>query len=85
MGPDNGALYEVAVPVELGDAGHALRVGAAADISSLSSERRARLHVNLARAHAQRRQVDEAVAALLEAESITSEQIHNQAGKSRPR
>ncbi|MEV6980056.1 helix-turn-helix transcriptional regulator [Sphaerisporangium sp. NPDC051017] len=77
FGPANVALYEVAVAVELGDAGHALRVGAAVDTSPLSSERRARLHVDLARAHAQRRQVDEAVAALLEAESIAPEQIHN--------
>ncbi|WP_424536806.1 helix-turn-helix domain-containing protein [Sphaerisporangium viridialbum] len=77
FGPANVALYEVAVAVELGDAGHALRVGATVDTSPLSSERRARLHVDLARAHAQRRQVDEAVAALLEAESITPEQIRN--------
>ncbi|MEU9891357.1 helix-turn-helix transcriptional regulator [Sphaerisporangium sp. NPDC051011] len=77
FGPANVALYEVTVAVELGDAGHALRVGAAVDTSPLSRERRARLHVDLARAHAQRRQVDEAVAALLEAESIAPEQIRN--------
>ncbi|MFG1879397.1 helix-turn-helix domain-containing protein [Sphaerisporangium sp. NPDC049003] len=77
FGPANVALYEVAVAVEVGDAGHALRVGTAVDTSPLSSERRARLYVDLARAHAQRRQVDEAVSALLEAESITPEQIRN--------
>ncbi|WP_055482550.1 helix-turn-helix domain-containing protein [Sphaerimonospora mesophila] len=77
FGPVNVLLHEVAVAVELGDAGHALRVGAAADTSTLSPERRARLHVDLARAHAQRRQVSEAVAALLEAEEITPEQIRN--------
>jgi tetratricopeptide (TPR) repeat protein len=77
FGSANVALYEVAVAVELGDAGHALRVGTAVDTSPLSSERRARLYVDLARAHAQRRQVDEAVSALLEAESITPEQIRN--------
>ncbi|MFG1683979.1 hypothetical protein ACGFNP_27675 [Nonomuraea sp. NPDC049269] len=47
------------------------------DTSTLSSERKGRLYVDLARAHAQRRQVDEAVAVLLEAESITPEQIRN--------
>ncbi|MBB5784265.1 helix-turn-helix domain-containing protein [Nonomuraea jabiensis] len=77
FGPANVALHEVAVAVEVGDAGHALRVGAAVDASTLSSERRARLAVDLARAHAQRRQVDEAMAQLLEAESITPEQVRN--------
>lgn len=77
FGPANVALHEVAVAVELGDAGHALRVGTAVDTSTLSHERRARLHVDLARAHAQRRQVDKAVSALLEAETITPEQIRN--------
>ncbi|MEU7741198.1 helix-turn-helix domain-containing protein [Nonomuraea sp. NPDC049158] len=77
FGPANVALHEVAVAVELGDAGHALRVGTAVDTSTLSSERKGRLYVDLARAHAQRRQVDEAVAVLLEAESITPEQIRN--------
>ena len=47
------------------------------ETSSLSAERRARLAIDLARAHAQRRQVDEAVAQLLEAERITPEQIRN--------
>ncbi|MFC4591842.1 helix-turn-helix domain-containing protein [Sphaerisporangium corydalis] len=77
FGPANVTLHEVAVGVELGDAGHALRVGTAVDTSVLSPERRARLHVDLARAHAQRRQVEEAVSALLEAETITPEQIRN--------
>jgi hypothetical protein len=77
FGAANVALHEVAVAVELGDAGHALRIGAAVDTSPLSSERRARLHIDMARAYGQRRQVDAAVAALLEAESITPEQIRN--------
>ncbi|GGP17505.1 hypothetical protein LDL08_43155 [Nonomuraea glycinis] len=63
--------------MELGDGGHALRVGTTIDKAALSNERRARLHVDLARAHAQRRQIDEAVTALLEAEAITPEQLHN--------
>ncbi|MFG2071248.1 helix-turn-helix domain-containing protein [Nonomuraea maritima] len=77
FGPANVALHEVAVAVEVGDAGHALRVGAAVDTSSLSAERRARLFIDLARAHTQRRQVDEAVAQLLAAETVTPEQIRN--------
>ncbi|MEU0520599.1 helix-turn-helix transcriptional regulator [Streptosporangium sp. NPDC006007] len=77
FGPANVALHEVAVAVELGDAGHALRVGTAVDASALSNERRARLQMDLARAHAQRRQVDEAVATLAAAESIAPEQVRN--------
>ena len=68
-------LYEIAVAVELGDAGRALRAAAAVDTSGLSAERRARMLIDVARAHAQRRQVDEAVAALLQAEDITPEQV----------
>jgi transcriptional regulator with XRE-family HTH domain len=75
FGPANVALHEVAVAVEVGDAGRALRVGAAVDASALSAERRARLAVDLARAHAQRRQVDDAVARLLDAELLTPEQV----------
>lgn len=75
--PANVALHEVAVAVELGDAGHALRVGATVDTSTLSAERRARLSLDLARAHTQRRQAPEALKALLEGESITPEQIRN--------
>lgn len=77
FGPANVALHEVAVAVELGDAGRALRVGAAVDTSRLSPERQARFQIDLARAHAQRRQIDQAVAALLAAESIAPEQLRN--------
>lgn len=69
------ALHEIAVAVELGDAGHALRSAAAVDTSGLSAERRARMLIDVARAHAQRRQVSEAVAALRQAEGITPEQV----------
>jgi transcriptional regulator with XRE-family HTH domain len=76
FGPANVALYEIAVAVELGDAGRALRVAAALDASGLSPERRARMLIDVARAHAQRRQVADAVAALTEAERLTPEQVH---------
>jgi len=46
-------LQEVAIAVDLGDAG---RAAAAVDTSGLSAERRARLLIETARAHAQRRQ-----------------------------
>jgi tetratricopeptide (TPR) repeat protein len=75
FGPANVGLYEVAVAVELGDAGRALRTAATVDTTSLSPERRARMLIDVARAHAQRRQVTEAVAALRQAEEITPEQV----------
>jgi transcriptional regulator with XRE-family HTH domain len=75
FGPANVALHEIAVAVELGDAGRALRTAAAVDTTGLSPERRARMLIDIARAHAQRRQVQEALAALRQAEDITPEQV----------
>ena len=75
FGPANVGLHEIAVAVELGDAGRALRAAATVDTTGLSAERRARMLIDVARAHAQRRQVSEAVAALREAEQITPEQV----------
>jgi transcriptional regulator with XRE-family HTH domain len=77
FGPANVGLYEIAVAVELGDAGRALHVAATVDTSGLSAERRARMLIDVARAHAQRRQVSEAAAALREAEQITPEQVRD--------
>jgi transcriptional regulator with XRE-family HTH domain/enamine deaminase RidA (YjgF/YER057c/UK114 family) len=79
FGPANVRLYEIAVAVELGDAGRALRASAVVDTSGLSAERQARMLIDVARAHAQRRQVHEAVAALLQAEGITPEQVRGHA------
>jgi hypothetical protein len=75
FGPANVGLQEVAIAVDLGDAGRALRAAAAVDTNGLSAERRARLLIEVARAHAQRRQADAAVAALLQAEQITPELV----------
>jgi transcriptional regulator with XRE-family HTH domain len=79
FGPANVRLYEIAVAVELGDAGRALRAAADVDTTGLSAERQARMLIDVARAHAQRRQVHEAVAALLQAEAITPEQVRGHA------
>jgi aldehyde:ferredoxin oxidoreductase len=77
FGPANVALHEIAVAVEVGDAGQALRVAASVDPSGLSAGRRARMLIDVARAHTQRRHVDEATSVLLEAETVTPEQIQN--------
>jgi hypothetical protein len=58
----------------LGDAGRALRTGTGVDASSLSNERRARMLTDIARAHAQLRHVDDAVATVRQAED-TAPQI----------
>ncbi len=79
FGPANVRLHEIAVAVELGDAGRALRAAANVDTTGLSAERHARMLIDVARAHAQRRQVHEAVAALVQAEAITPEQIRGHA------
>jgi tetratricopeptide (TPR) repeat protein len=75
FGPANMGLQEVAVAVELGDAGRAVRAAAAVDTNGLSAERRAGMLIEVARAHAQRRKIHEAVAALREAEQITPELV----------
>ncbi len=77
FGPTNVALHQVAVSVELGDAGEALRRAADVDPSPLSLERRARFLIEVARAHAQRRRAPEAVRALKEAEGYAPEQVRS--------
>ncbi|WP_018682301.1 helix-turn-helix domain-containing protein [Actinokineospora enzanensis] len=77
FGPTNVLLHDVHIAVELGDAGRALRVAAKADTSALSPERRARLLIDLARAHNQRRSPDAVAAALREALRIAPEQVRN--------
>jgi transcriptional regulator with XRE-family HTH domain len=77
FGPTNVQLHTVAVAVDLGDAGEALDVAQGIDASGLSPERRARLLVDVARAHAQRRHAGEAVAALLDAERLAPEQVRS--------
>ena len=73
--PANVELFEIAVAVELGDAGRALQTAEAVDTAGLSAERRARMLIDVARAHTQRRQVADAVTALCQAEQITPEQL----------
>lgn len=77
FGPLNVAVHEVHVAVELGDAGLAIRAAAAVDTATLSPERQARMLIDVARAHAQRRQPAEAAATLLRAEDLTPEQVRN--------
>ncbi|MEU0542496.1 helix-turn-helix transcriptional regulator [Nocardia sp. NPDC005978] len=77
FGPTSVAVYAVAVAVELGDAGEALDTARTVDASVLSPERQARFLVDVARAHAQRRQASDALESLLNAERLTPEYVHN--------
>jgi tetratricopeptide (TPR) repeat protein len=83
--PEFGAQYvalsEVAVSVDLGDAGHALRTAASVDTASLSPARLARMLIDVARAYALRQQVDEATAALTRALELGPGQARDQAGQ----
>ncbi|QLY31306.1 helix-turn-helix domain-containing protein [Nocardia huaxiensis] len=76
FGPTGVAVHAVAVAVELGDAGEALDTARTVQASVLSPERQARFLVDVARAHAQRRQAQEALEALLNAERLTPELVH---------
>jgi tetratricopeptide (TPR) repeat protein len=75
FGPTNVVLHAVSTAVDLGNAGEALKLAETIDASCLSPERQSRLFINLARAHTQRRQAGEAVAALLAAERLAPEQV----------
>ena len=77
--PTSVEVDAVTVAVDLGDAGEALEAAAGLDVSSLSAERQARLHLDIARAHAQRHHVGEALKALLTAEQLSPEQVHGHA------
>ncbi|MEU4874722.1 helix-turn-helix transcriptional regulator [Streptomyces sp. NPDC021608] len=75
FGPTNVALHEVAVAVDLGDAGVAMRAAQTVDASGLSAERQTRFQIDVARAYAQRRQVGDAVTALLAARELSPELV----------
>lgn len=77
FGPTNVEIHAVSTAVDLGDAGLALDVAEGVAASKLSPERQARFLLDVARAHAQRRHVGEAVAALTEAEGLAPEQIRS--------
>ena len=73
----NIQLHRIAIAIELGDAGQALELADQVDPSSLSPERQMRYHIDRARAFSQRRQAEEAVAALELAESTAPENFRS--------
>lgn len=75
--PTNVEIHAVSTAVESGDVGLALEVAQHVDASGLSPERQSRFLFDVARAHARRRHVGEATAALMAAEALAPEQIHD--------
>jgi transcriptional regulator with XRE-family HTH domain len=75
FGPTNASIQAVMVSVELGDAGAALRRAKTVDASKLLAERRARFLIDVARAYHQRRQSDDVLRTITEAEALTPEQV----------
>lgn len=73
FGPTNVQLHRVAICIELGDAGEALEIAEGVDASSLSNERQARFLVDVARARLQRRQLEEAAEAMVQADGLAPE------------
>ncbi len=74
FGPTNVAIHAVAVAVDLGDAGQALDLAQDIEVTGLSPERQARYLIDLAAAHAMRRQIGDALHDLEQAEELTPEQ-----------
>lgn len=76
FGPGAVDLHEVAVAVELGDAGTAIRLAGKIDRGQLSPGHQCRLLIDTARAWAQRRSPERALALLLEAELLAPELLY---------
>jgi transcriptional regulator with XRE-family HTH domain len=76
FGPVNVAIHAVSVAVDLGDAGHALDLARDVHYQMLSPERQARHMIDLAAAHAMRRQIGEAIRDLQQAEQLTPDLTH---------
>lgn len=76
FGPTNVEIQAVSTAVDLGDAGEALDIAEGLRTDGLSSERQARLLMDLSRAHAQRRQYADSLDCLLRAEGLAPEMIH---------
>ncbi|MGH8917622.1 MAG: helix-turn-helix domain-containing protein [Actinomycetes bacterium] len=77
FGPTDVLLHEIAVAVELGDAGRALRVAERIDLSVVSPRRHGRLLIDVARAHAQLRQTEAVVSSLRHAIQVAPEQVRS--------
>ncbi|MBX2810199.1 MAG: helix-turn-helix domain-containing protein [Myxococcales bacterium] len=80
FGTTNVQLHQIAIALELGDAGEALEVAKSVEPASLSNERRARFLIDLAHANTIRKHYSEATSNLLEAERLAPEYVLDQPG-----
>lgn len=77
FGPTNVAIHRVATAAELGDVQVAVDLGLLVDTTGLPMERRVRHALEVARAYNSWNRVDEAQAALLDAEQMAPEQVRH--------
>ncbi|MGI5215419.1 helix-turn-helix domain-containing protein [Plantactinospora sp. CA-290183] len=77
FGPTNVAIHRVATAAELGDVQVAVDLGPRVDTTGLPMERRVRHALEVARAYNSWNRVDEAQAALLDAEQMAPEQVRH--------
>lgn len=77
FGPTNVAIHQVATAAELGDMQVALDLGPRIDTTGLPVERRTRHNLEVARALSAHNRVDDALAAILEAEQWAPEQVRS--------
>jgi hypothetical protein len=77
FGPTTVAMHDVSTGIELGDVDLALDRGVRIDTSALPIERRARLSLDLARAHHARARRESALAYVLDAEELAPEQVRH--------
>ena len=75
FGPANAQLHAVAVAVELGESGEALRRAGGVHLGGLSAEQQARFVIDVAPAHGQRRDARGVVESLRGAAALTVEQV----------
>jgi tetratricopeptide (TPR) repeat protein len=79
FGPTNVGIHRASVSVELGDAGRVVELARAIDPSQLPSlERRAHHLLDLAQGYGQGRKDHQALDALLQAERLASQEVHQQ-------
>ncbi|SRR6266704_201253 len=75
--PTNVQLHHVAVAVDLGNAGEALRVAETIDLSKVRADRRSRHLIDVAMAHSYRRDTASMIETLREVEGFAPEQLQN--------
>jgi len=78
FGPSNVAIWEMSIALELGDGHRAVQLGGGVDPAAIATaERRARFFIEAGRGHAMQGQYDDALAALLRAETIAPQYVRS--------